>query len=45
MSNMDSMDREQKKRQLRQRMISSPGGQSQGGVRRQWWMGVRLERR
>lgn len=31
MSNMDSMDREQKKRQLRQRMISSPGGQSQGG--------------
>lgn len=33
MSNMDSMDREQKKRQLRQRMISSPGGQSQGGGR------------
>lgn len=30
MSNMDSMDREQKKRRLRQRMISSPGGQNRG---------------
>ena len=30
MSNMDSMDREQKKKRLRQRMISSPGGQNRG---------------
>lgn len=30
---MDSMDRERKKRQLRQRMISSPGGQKPGGGR------------
>lgn len=33
MGNMDSMDRERKKRQLRQRMISSPGGQKPGGGR------------
>ncbi len=33
MSNMDSMDREQKKKRLRQRMISSPGGQNRGGGR------------
>ena len=30
MSNMDSMDREQKKKRLRQRMLSSPGGQNRG---------------